>query len=582
MAIAQYPIFELPEILAHVGRYLPRATHCVCLQVSRTWYRVFLPMVWVHIHSSDCSMSPKIPLMILRKHAHLIRRLNFYGLISSPFLSIGCTQLERLFISSQCLCTVESGTLNNTRNDIDQLTYLLQTNPRLKDITVMGIRPLPDKAFWGAISQVSHLESLAIIGMNIPKELMEDFWYAIAAHANRLELSSITFPSENHLLFQECVAGTIVTPPLNPHFKRLKHLGLFKFNSSADVQLERILKNCSQLKSLVWRGSHGTRFPRTAITSMRSTGAICSLNSIELDAEGLSDSDLHELLVDISNLEKLVVPNSAFGAKSLTVVLKHSIMITELNLSGCRQIRSPMIQIILSSFPALETLISGTVSAYDILVGDPWVCLKLKTLRINIEAGYTVVRTEVEYMDVEEEEQEKGDLEQGLEMQMETGLGDHISLEKGEVDKDDEEEKEEEEDEEDEEEGLAEKNMIHQAVFERLSTLRQLQVLDISRLHSSGSQPHSSSIDGGQLDGPSFPNALQLRLKRGLYQLKALKQLRDFYFSGPQRMSQRDVLWMLESWPQLIHLCGSLHSNHRRNESLKELLCARGVSVNTW
>ncbi|KAF9994849.1 hypothetical protein BGZ79_000364 [Entomortierella chlamydospora] len=137
------------------------------------------------------------------------------------------------------------------------------------------------------------------------------------------------------------------------------------------------------------------------------------------------------------------------------------------------------------------------------------------------------------------------------------------------------EEGEEEEKEDEEEYQTSEVYKLKQlAVFNCLSTLSQIQVLNINRIYTSG--PAQSEVNVGIR---AVPVVLDLRLRNGLDKLKTLKNLQCFYFAGPQKMGRDDVSWMLEHWPKLTHISGAFH---RKNDELRKLFVSHNIPVDAW
>ncbi|KAF9202633.1 hypothetical protein BGZ49_007229 [Haplosporangium sp. Z 27] len=73
---------------------------------------------------------------------------------------------------------------------------------------------------------------------------------------------------------------------------------------------------------------------------------------------------------------------------------------------------------------------------------------------------------------------------------------------------------------------------------------------------------------------------LDLRLRSGLGQLRTLKKLRMLRFTGlEQRMTEQDVLWMIENLPELKIIQGKLHINQVEQEKLEKLLERNNISA---
>ncbi|KAF9431256.1 hypothetical protein BGZ76_000501 [Entomortierella beljakovae] len=104
----------------------------------------------------------------------------------------------------------------------------------------------------------------------------------------------------------------------------------------------------------------------------------------------------------------------------------------------------------------------------------------------------------------------------------------------------------------------------HRAVFKQLSKLKALRVLDIS----------------GRLSQDDSKEGLKMRLEAGLDELKTLTQLREITFcTHIQDMDEEDIRWMLQAWPKLKRVRGSVHSDSDKRRRLEALLIERKIEV---
>ncbi|KAG0052253.1 hypothetical protein BGZ83_002813 [Gryganskiella cystojenkinii] len=109
-------------------------------------------------------------------------------------------------------------------------------------------------------------------------------------------------------------------------------------------------------------------------------------------------------------------------------------------------------------------------------------------------------------------------------------------------------------------------------VFERLSTLRRIQVLDLSWVVSRGSFFRASVT------------FLRFGLEHGLDMLMSLQDLREMHLaedsltsSSSQNLSKNDIRWMLSSWSRLAILSGRLHKFQISDNILRAVLMEEGV-----
>ncbi|KAF9357337.1 hypothetical protein BGX34_009420 [Mortierella sp. NVP85] len=112
---------------------------------------------------------------------------------------------------------------------------------------------------------------------------------------------------------------------------------------------------------------------------------------------------------------------------------------------------------------------------------------------------------------------------------------------------------------------------LQQVVFERLSTLVQLECLDMK-------------YEGSSYEEDDF--GLELRLDRGLGRLASLKQLMSLDFSSDSdddsspELTVEDVRWMVENWGNLKRISGRLNSDKVVAAQLKKIIKSYGIT--TW
>ncbi|CAO3566096.1 unnamed protein product [Mortierella alpina] len=582
MAIASMPAakqraLDLPEIMAQIGRHLTRNSLHACIQVSRAWHAFFISLIWRSLTLSAYTFVRKPSLDTLAKHAHLIRSLDFNGPVPAIYYTVGCRNLESLSMAG------ERAPWNTHRytsdyekpslKDQDPITGLVNVNPGLKKLTVLGVNPPPAIEFWEAVCRMTRLESLSVGGLSITPRLMPVFWRAISFRTSELLLDRVTFSADDqdgHLNHGGMVSSDMQhdhspstqqhhDPPGPRHheFIHLEKLLLFKLLGNGSRWQTKILENAPLLTTLVWKGDLAFEFPLLPFNICLSAGRLSRLRSLDLrggDAT-LADDDLRLMLGAMSRLEKLMVPNSGIGPKAMDQLFQHAHTIEALDISGCTGVRSNMIQSILSSFPLLKVFVADKISVQDIMDGDPWICKGLRELKIDIELGYAKMDTEAE-ADLEPD----GGLWTIEQSNFNSGSGSlrhpkHTA------------------------EGVIqrfERDQRQQVVFERLSGLESLEELNIIQLKD---RP-SPSVE--QLTVGMVPKILDLRLINGLDLLRNLRQLRCFYFAGPQEMSEIDVHWMMEHWKALSHISGQLNSDPTVNKELATLFRTHRVFVYGW
>jgi hypothetical protein len=159
-----------------------------------------------------------------------------------------------------------------------------------------------------------------------------------------------------------------------------------------------------------------------------------------------------------------------------------------LTVNGVDAAISKRIRAVLESCPSLEHFSGRSISGQDIIDSQPWVCHRLKTFEVLICMDITKQQTawtETEYTEDD-------------------------------------------------------RRQCHQ-VFERLSQLRQLKVLNIYNWYLS-----------------EIPVTLPLDLRMGLGHLSTLRDLEWLGYDETQNMRLVDVGWMLQHWTKLRKMTGGL------------------------
>ncbi|KAF9981284.1 hypothetical protein BGZ75_007459 [Mortierella antarctica] len=582
MAMASIPAskqraLDLPEIMAHIGHHLTRNSLHTCIQVSHAWHSFFISFIWKSLTLSAYTFVRKPSLDTLAKHAHLIRSLDFNGPVPAIYYTIGCRNLESLSIAGERAPWDTHRYTSNTEQpglrDQDPITGLVNVNPGLKRLTVVGVHPPPAVEFWEAVCRMAQLEFLSVGGLDISARLVPVFWQAISFRTSELVLDRVTFLEEdqnphhqdhgsmafNNFQHDDALSMTHynVPGPRQQQFTYLTKLSLFKLLGSGRSQQTKILKNAPFLATLVWKGDMTFEFPLLSFGKCLTAGRLSRLKSLDLrkgDTK-LGDDDLCQILGAMSRLEKLMVPNSGMGSKAMAQLFRHANKVGALDISGCAGVHSNMIQSILSSFPLLEVFVADKISVKDIMDGDPWVCKGLRELTIDIELGYATMDTEAE-ADLEADGEpwtiERRNSNSGSASRRHQKHTADSAVQRFERDE------------------------RQQVVFERLSQLEWLEELTI--IQPKDRPP--SAVE--QLTVGMVPKILDLRLINGLDRLRTLRRLRCFYFSGPQEMSEVDVHWMMEHWKALSHISGQLNSDPTSNKELAALFRTHRVFVYGW
>ncbi|KAF9130940.1 hypothetical protein BGW39_002469 [Mortierella sp. 14UC] len=450
---AHVQALDLPEIMDIVGHHLPKGSLLACIQVSRSWHDYFVPILWRSFVFSAYSSQPKPPHEALLKYAHYIRQLEFSGLIPPWYMSIGCKNLDFLKVIGERRILEEA--------EVDPLTTLIQDNPGLQRLILFDVGPCPDEAFWDAVARLTELRLLIVNRTEIPPESMHAFFKAISAYTPTLRLDRVYFrpiraevdadEEEGEENGQDQAEGEDATteatttqtedqsaqghedtvnnnsddtevldtfayvPEVPPEvtFSRLRNLYMFDLTGTGYDKQAWILENAPRLEHLSWRGGDDFEFPTESITSALESGKLSHLESLELRGSHLSDNEIAQILSRMNRLVKLVAPRTELGPAAMKQLFQHFETVRELDISGCENVRSWMIQMFLCKFVSLEVFMANMLSLQDITT-DPWVCSRLRKLSLDFELGY-VDKEEEGVQDPIEEEDDSDDEDDGSE-----------------------------------------------------------------------------------------------------------------------------------------------------------------------
>ncbi|KAF9541504.1 hypothetical protein EC957_003002 [Mortierella hygrophila] len=460
---AHIQALDLPEIMDLIGHHLSKGTLLNCIQVNRSWHGYFVPILWKSFVFSAYSSQPRPPVEALLKYAHHIRQLEFSGLNSPWYMSIGCKNLDFLKVVG------ERHVLEDSRED--PLTNLVQENPGLQRLILYDVQPHPEEAFWDAVAGLTEMRSLIVNRTEIPPQSTQAFFRAISAYTPTLRLDGVYFKpirlgmeedeedeedeeedereeraqdqaeggeqqyesseettqtegggAQSH---EGTVSNTDNTDTDNTHdcetetsffyasevppevtFSRLKTLYMFDLTGAGYDKQPWILEHAPRLEHLSWRGGYDFEFPTESFTSALESGQLSRLESLELRGSHLKDPEIAQILSRMNRLVKIVAPRTELGPLAMKQLFQHYETVRELDISGCENVRSWMIQMFLCKFAALEVFMADMLSLQDITT-DPWVCLKLRKLSLDFELGY--VDKEEGVVEEEEEKEESDD-----------------------------------------------------------------------------------------------------------------------------------------------------------------------------
>ncbi|KAI8345577.1 hypothetical protein B0O80DRAFT_491688 [Mortierella sp. GBAus27b] len=569
---------SLPEITFRVAQYLELDDFVACSLVSKAFYALFGPFLWENTHLGTyppCEMkighyqepqarfvaldsAPADKLLqeqhrlryegivqSLQKIAPWIRSLSIHPRYFGRQMMLGnqCTNIQSLSISPPSFkMPFEEETWNacealvqGSKSSLRSLT-LIESSKRFGD----PLRPIwnPLRPIWSPLhtcAQYANLNTLRMRNGKLCAGELESFW-TICRQLEILELKKIdmTVLSEESLLRKTKMEPTHGTTPALPaaitststttttttttsvRFPKLRELTLDRIELKPSYQMEHFLLRCPMLHTLVWRlreyefsmgefcdyfaaqtWPHLDSLVITGYRSVISTQEYALL--LQSTQRRFKRLDLQHRVKD-QEQESFDLLRKGGHFETLTKLdlsVPAPLWIFQLVLNGIDVAASKRIIEVLESCPSLEHFTGMSIRGQDIIDSQPWVCHRLKTLQVVICMDITKPQTLQDKFKYTEDD----------------------------------------------------KRQCHQ-VFERLSQLKQLKVLNMRQSVMDGSYPRS-------------PGGLPLDLRMGLGHLSTLKDLVWIEYQYPQRMRMVDVEWMLQHWTKLRVMKGELPNKKR-------------------
>ncbi|KAG0366150.1 hypothetical protein BC939DRAFT_146363 [Gamsiella multidivaricata] len=240
-----------------------------------------------------------------------------------------------------------------------------------------------------------------------------------------------------------------------------------------------------------------------------------SLESLELGGWLLPDKDIVKILNSCPRMVSFSVFGPGFGQRALQSLVRHFSHLTSLNLRLCSGATSPMIQTIMTSCPELTYLCANSLNARDIL-------------GLDAEDGEAAIGAA------------ECNPHSWICMNLRS-LTLYIY-------------------------GLEGKPALWQRlVLKQLARMTKLDFLTVGPF---------------EFDPRDSHDGIDLRLETGLDILSSLKLLDRLCFDGLwQQMEEKDVRWMVETWPLLERVEGRVHHSNRRREELEKILKERSIAL---
>ncbi|KAF8953837.1 hypothetical protein BGZ46_003128 [Entomortierella lignicola] len=149
-------------------------------------------------------------------------------------------------------------------------------------------------------------------------------------------------------------------------FPSIKSLSFNYVDNLTPKQQLEIIKRCPQIKSLYW--IHGPRKLERVCELCQVLAEDCPLlEELNLDEWNLFDEDCSSIIDSSVRLTAILMSTSKFGPKALNSCSRYFSTLTGLDVSGCVNSTSPMVQHVMTSCHHLRKFDAYILNAQDIL-----------------------------------------------------------------------------------------------------------------------------------------------------------------------------------------------------------------------
>ncbi|KAF9105956.1 hypothetical protein BGX27_009387 [Mortierella sp. AM989] len=579
-------LFDLPELAYQVAQYLDATDILACNAVSKSFHKMFTPLVWKDLHfGQPCKLDSDLtPLArhISLKHDiseeqwnqldyHILQRINRWVRCLSILdhdstlpLKLGalCNQLESISITGISNNNSENvDNVHNNKHTPEQLKLckaIFQRNQaNLKHICLINwkfnhrMKTAPGQSLWNPIVKCGHARNLRSLKMQdcmIRGRHMKAFWM-VCERLEKLELSYVTIdicmPAttlKNQGFNKEGTSPVMTTlaypSPVRPaRFPVLKELILNSLRwASPNLQLNLIICQCPRLRTLNW-DIKGRNFSGTEFVDRFEASTWPELDSITISSNRnlIGDQD-HFRLLNSSRIPLRLLEYGLYGMTPQAYELtrtRHFATLQNIDLTICEGSTSSWTIEVLTLCPSLENFKAKSITAQEILETGPFVSLGLQELTLFIDMGFINNAPARRFTDEELE--------------------------------------------------------ICKEVFRRLAIFKHLRVLDMltpfKYAYAQSSVPHN---DPRHLRFSLVP--LPLRLEAGLGELHQLVKLTKVSFWGGRRaVYMNDLIWITNHWRRLRCLAGgslvligtssAVQDNYLRTGKLRTWLNKHNIST---
>lgn len=384
-------LFTNLDLLTLVAEYTDKRDHVSYLRVSRSFYRVFIKYVWIHVDVGRLASFKGSAVKLFEDHQESIRELSLLGRTSPgyfPLRKVACTTPKEI-----------------ARDSLKEPVLRLLASPtsRIESLTIVS--SVIPRNWLVALSKHPTLRTLQLHGdpeMTVMKN-DDDIFLRACGRVQTLSLSHIRLP----------------TWPLNHRqgidtrfdFSNVQHLtiGLVGIGDVVvhDYVQQLLVRQCVNLRSLRYQFLQlelELAYSRLHLATMlQDIGCFNDLHTIDVSGLSLRDWELAYMISGLTQLRSLKVAGSQFGQCSVEALLRKRKDDNESTIPGrsdidhigrpCETLEvfeldscnvyDPIFSVIASNCSRLLKLRFGFVRPQNILRETKWGFLSLTSLELK-------------------------------------------------------------------------------------------------------------------------------------------------------------------------------------------------------
>ncbi|KAF9997969.1 hypothetical protein BGZ65_006470, partial [Modicella reniformis] len=279
-----------------------------------------------------------------------------------------CTKLEYLFVDLSFW----------TPETWNQLTTLIQRNPKLKSFEIRENNEIMSIDFMEAMSACLELRNLQVHMYHLDEACMEHI-LDIAVRLEHLQINGLS----------NMLPKSLDKWPCFPAMKKLT----LKVETHFPIQLQfEMIRKCPELRALELSTDGHDQFPASDFCDILKT--YCPfIEDLKLHYDSMTDMDLSQILESCRKVTTLHM-GSAFGEQAFHSLSRHFIDIQYLQ---CHGLTGAMTQQIMTSCPNLIEFSGANLDARDVIgtekdettgegmmVTQDWICTRMQHLAIFI------------------------------------------------------------------------------------------------------------------------------------------------------------------------------------------------------